>query len=294
MATDTLISKGDTIMRLTTLFAACIPALSFGGNVATNFNARAATEQELVDYVQHIKDTAKSGAEVWQMIRKARIIDAVCAKSPSCCATVDNMLVPYSNDVYAIWHYRSLPKLTMAGWKNRGISPDASAFAACAVRLNSNAQPYALLNRGATMDELVNCLSEICSTNSPFMGVTVKTSLCAAIQKAGVRLVKRHLRDLGESFVADGGKNPCAPYMEELNAALNAPRFNGLNEWLAKMGVEARLDASRLPSEAEVNALKDRIYYGECDMNDRRKYILHTCLGVDGYNAFVKQYNGGK
>lgn len=70
---------------------------------------------------------------------------------------------------------------------------------------------------------------------------------CAAdIQKAGVFVVRRWLRKNGKSFVVretkdDSGNvvkvNPVKEHMDELTAILNAPKFNGLAEWLEAKGV---------------------------------------------------------
>lgn len=66
------------------------------------------------------------------------------------------------------------------------------------------------------------------------------------IQKAGVFVVRRWLRKNGKSFVVketkdDNGNvvkvNPVKEHMDELTAILNAPKFNGLVEWLEAKGV---------------------------------------------------------
>ena len=88
--------------------------------------------------------------------------------------------------------------------------------------------------------------------------------------------------------------NPVEQYLTRLNTALNAPRFAGLNEWLADLGYKERMDLSGLPTEQEISALKESVMYGDKAMNDYVKILLCTCLGVDGYNQFVKEYNGDK
>jgi hypothetical protein len=112
-------------------------------------------------------------------------------------------------------------------------------------------------------------------------------------QKAALKAVKRHLRSQGKSFVTKNGVNPCGEYMVGLTEALNAPRFAGLDAWLKSIGLKG-VDLSKMPSEEEVAKLKEAILFGDRDMDNRAKAILNACLGVDGYNEFVKEYNGDK
>lgn len=113
-----------------------------------------------------------------------------------------------------------------------------------------------------------------------------------AIQTAGVRVTKKYLVSQGKSFVTKDGVNPCEGIMTELNTALNAPYFEGLNAWLTKMGVAASIDVSKLPTAAAVQQLRTDILNADHDMVRTDEFILKVCLGVDGYNAFVKRYNG--
>jgi hypothetical protein len=110
-------------------------------------------------------------------------------------------------------------------------------------------------------------------------------------QKAALKAVKRHLRSQGKSFVTKDGVNPCGEYMVGLTEALNAPRFAGLDEWLKSIGHKG-VDLSQMPSEEEVAKLKEALLFGDRDMDARTKAILDVCLGVEGYNAFVREYNG--
>jgi hypothetical protein len=79
--------------------------------------------------------------------------------------------------------------------------------------------------------------------------------------------------------------------MTDLTAALNAPRFAGLDMWLRSVGCKG-VDLSKMPSEEDVAKLREDILYGRKDMTPFNKSILYVCLGVDGYNKFVKEYNG--
>jgi hypothetical protein len=111
------------------------------------------------------------------------------------------------------------------------------------------------------------------------------------LQKMALGAIKVHLRSQGKSFVTKNGVNPCEKYMTGLTEALNAPRFAGLDAWFKSMGLKG-VDLSKMPSEEAVAKLKDDIFYGRKDMDGRAKAILEVCLGVEGYNKFVKEYNG--
>lgn len=149
---------------------------------------------------------------------------------------------------------------------------------------------------GLTADELIGLLNEnldlidgcvrVCYSTASF------TRICKKFQEVSVKYVKKYLRRQGKSFVTKDGVNPCEDLMKELNTALNAPYFNGLNEWNAKVGINASVDISKLPTSAEVQALKNAILNADKNMTNTDKMILKICLGVDGYNAFVKEYNG--
>jgi hypothetical protein len=117
-------------------------------------------------------------------------------------------------------------------------------------------------------------------------------TLLGRIQRAGLKVVKKHLRSQGLSFATVNGVNPCEGPMTELNAALDAPRFAGLNEWLVKMGQEPTLDTSRWPTSEEVADMRGKVLNADVEMTPRRALILRLCLGVEGYNAFVAEYNG--
>lgn len=107
------------------------------------------------------------------------------------------------------------------------------------------------------------------------------------------RAIKRALRSTGQTFVVGkGGKNPVQDALDELSTALNAPKFEGLKEWVAKYFPDYKwVDTPWMTDEA-IKELKDAIYYGEKDFNGFNRSLLETALGVDAFNEFVKEYNG--
>ena len=155
---------------------------------------------------------------------------------------------------------------------------------------------YTVADRAST-DELVALLNEAFALadgkTNPEYRYHVVRHISTELQKKTQRKVRAYLRGQGKSFVTKDGVNPCATVMAELVAALNAPRLNGVNEWLEKVGAtDGRIDVSKLPTDEEVAQLKEDILNGDKDMNVDYEFILKVCLGVEGYNSFVREFNG--
>ena len=151
-----------------------------------------------------------------------------------------------------------------------------------------------------TLDERVSLIGE--SVSLADGKVRVRASYGAFVRQCQylqssrevLAAIRKYLRSQGRSFVTKDGVNPCVELMKELNAALNSPRLGGLNAWLEKVGVSARLDESQLPTEEFVTQLKEDVLNGERDMTENVAFVLKVNLGVDGYNEFVREYNGEK
>lgn len=143
-----------------------------------------------------------------------------------------------------------------------------------------------------TLDEITVWLSEVVAfPKKCALGQGEIARIKHWLQTTAVRVIRLHIRAQGKSFVTKNGVNPCESYMTSLTAALNAPRFAGLDEWLKGVGCKG-IDLSRLPTEEYVAQLKTDILNGDKHMTDYNRGILFVCLGVDGYNAFVREYNG--
>lgn len=115
-----------------------------------------------------------------------------------------------------------------------------------------------------------------------------------SIQKACLYAVRRTLRSKGISFVAKNGSDPQREYMSRIAGCLNAPRFSGLAGVLSEIGLGgARVDAMNWAmTDADVKMLKEKVLYGEAEFDRIRQCILRFNLGVEAYNAFVREYNG--
>ena len=188
------------------------------------------------------------------------------------------------------------PKASAVGRGKNGAETNLTYCIALAKRLKCNISVEGYFGAGASVGELIVVLGELASQGGGvcYADIDSLARYKTYIQHAASKAIKRALRKQGKSFVTKDGVNPCEVYMTRLTAALNAPRFAGLNEWLSELGFEERMDLSGLPSEAEIAKLKEDILYGEVDMRYSNKSLLYVCLGVDGYNAFVKEYNGDK
>ena len=157
---------------------------------------------------------------------------------------------------------------------------------------------YILVREGASLEELVSCMVEfihyVPDDKVGFITEPLLKGYKKEIQTLASKNIKRKLREKGISFVAKEGKNPCEEYLTRLRDALDAPNFAGLNEWLSELGYNVQVDTSKLISKEQLASLKDAVFYGDVPMTENRKVHLLVGLGVDGYNQFVKDYNGEK
>lgn len=92
--------------------------------------------------------------------------------------------------------------------------------------------------------------------------------------------------------------NPAKPYIERLNACLNAPKLAGLKEWLVSMGVaeEDMPDFTLLNTiiqitDEEFIDTKKKVLDGEMAFDIAWQIKFRYYLGTEEYNKFVKLYN---
>ena len=190
------------------------------------------------------------------------------------------------------WHCAAYPRMSAIDRAARGLDAAFPKSLALAKRYGSDLYPIAFVDAGCSMDEAVECFGEaVAGCGLAGVGVKYIETNKRAVQKAATKQIRRWLRSQGKSFVSKNGVNPCEEHLSALTAALNAPRLAGLNKWLKDFGC-AEIDLSKLPDAAAVNALKESVLYGDRKMDAAASATLYVCLGVDGYNAFVKEYNG--
>lgn len=184
------------------------------------------------------------------------------------------------------------PKMSALARSVNGADAAYQKSIAIAKRLGCNIFTESILTHGGTMDDVAVLLEEsVAFPTNCYLGISMIDSAKKAIQGQAIKAAKKMLRKMGKSFVTKNGVNPCEELVSGLTAALNAPRFAGLDAWLKGVGYKG-VDLSRLPSEAVVAKLREDIVNGDKEMSHRDKAVLYVCLGVDGYNAFVREYNG--
>ena len=187
------------------------------------------------------------------------------------------------------WPKASAVNRTRLGW-----DVNFPVRLALAKRLNCNALYGGMIWRGVAYEDLIALLAEMSVSPKPVFLSEINI-VKGAIRDQAAKIIKRKMREKGISFVVKDGVNPVAVRLKALADALNAPRLSGLNEWNAELGIDAvQVNVMKDISDADVAKLKDAIFYGDKVMNIKSQNTLFFCLGVDGYNKFVKDYNGDK
>ena len=112
---------------------------------------------------------------------------------------------------------------------------------------------------------------------------------------AAVVPARRYIRAQGGTFVGKDGAKRVKDILDALAAELNAPRFGKAGELLAKLGIEVEWDfiQTRLLSDDQIAKIKARLLDGEIAFDGMLQNKLCFALGVEAYNAFVREYNGG-
>ena len=105
-----------------------------------------------------------------------------------------------------------------------------------------------------------------------------------------VAIVLMAIMMLGATFTAMAANGS----MKELTDALNAPRYAGLNEWITKYEADwEKIDVSSwLPTPEKMAETMNAILIDETKL-DKHALNLRFHLGVEGFNAFIKEYNEG-
>jgi hypothetical protein len=120
------------------------------------------------------------------------------------------------------------------------------------------------------------------------------------VKDEAVKLARRKLFSQGKSFVpGKDGRNPLEPLVQPVITALNAPACAGLLEAMESLGMDATNGGVLPPVEAAYRQEAGKL--AELTRKTRNEVIaedapraqarLLLLLGVEGYNAFVKQFN---
>ena len=114
------------------------------------------------------------------------------------------------------------------------------------------------------------------------------------ILNAAIVPVRRAIRAEGGSFVGKEGAKLVKAKLDALAKELNAPRFGKAGEMLKKLGFEVEWEfiQSRILGDTEVAEVRTKLLNGEISFTSELQNKLCVALGVEGYNAFVREYNG--
>ena len=141
------------------------------------------------------------------------------------------------------------------------------------------------------LGERINVIAENFSIQSPHLYSNDIEKEKAKIIALAVKAVKKRLREEGKTFIVGAdGKNPVQDACDALTAALNAPKMAGLGAWVERW-TDTKWQEPKWMSDAEVEKLKDDIYYGQVTFTGNVKSTLCANIGVAAYNAFVEKYN---
>ena len=115
-----------------------------------------------------------------------------------------------------------------------------------------------------------------------------------AVLSAAILPIRRWIRANGGTFVGKDGAAKVKAKLDELAKELNAPRFGRAGAILKELGFEVEWEAvqARILGDTEVAEIRTKLLNGETAFSQGLQYRLCVALGVDGYNAFVKEYNG--
>ena len=132
------------------------------------------------------------------------------------------------------------------------------------------------------------------SLQAACVGAVPTVGIRKGVLDAAIIPARRAVRAEGGSFVGAEGAKRVKAKLDALAAELNAPRFGKAGEMLAAFGipVEWEFIQSRILGDAELDGLKTRLLNGEIPFTQDLQNKLCIALGVEAYNAFVKEYNG--
>ena len=125
-------------------------------------------------------------------------------------------------------------------------------------------------------------------------GAAVPAAARNGILNSAVLPVRRWIRAGGGSFVGAEGAKKVKAKLDELAKELNAPRFGKAGAILKEIGIEVEWEAiqARILGDTEVAEIRTRLLNGEIPFTPVLQNKLCVALGVEGYNAFVREYNG--
>lgn len=241
----------------------------------------------MCDYILETAGTDLAKAQ-WFAFRGPDVLHALCGRDAGkpLAAEYDAKFAAAGLHAGHITRYAFLPLCTESYIKKSAIDEKMPATVA-AVRKYGNASLS-----GFTIGEMLNNCAEAGASSKwvPYGSLTAMTKNTLA---AAPRAIKRRLRETGRSFVAkEGEENPVQKPLDELSAALNAPKMAGLAAWVKEWCPDHKWIEPKWMTDAELKELEDAVYYGERNFGGAERCMLQAHLGIEAYNAFVEKYNG--
>ena len=203
------------------------------------------------------------------------------------CAEYDSKLAAAGIECDPTFAYEHLPMCCENYMKNKANESvlQAKAYFVSLCLKNKTHRLYTY-----SMPEIVNLAATLSAIGR--CRYYMRDNYKASILSAATKPIKRRIREMGGSFVVGpDGKNPVQDAIDELSCALNAPKMGGAKQWVAKWFPDHVWVEPKWMSDAEVEKLKDDVFYGQTPFTPNVKSALCANIGVDAYNAFVEKYN---
>ena len=148
-------------------------------------------------------------------------------------------------------------------------------------------------NKNLSVDicAVINVIAESGTKINVSFGYGNVDHLASTVLQNAPKCIRHKLRERGLPIVVKDGVNHVQNAVDELSAALNAPKMAGVREWLSKWYPDYNWIDVKWLSDEELAKFRDDIFYGDIDFNAANRFILRSHLGVDAFNDFVKKFN---
>lgn len=184
------------------------------------------------------------------------------------------------------WDATSYPCLSANERKALGLDKSLAGTVAIAKKYGCNITPYGLIKQAdMTPDEAVTVFNEFIQRLDHIGTEWLEVFNSYFADRAG-DIAKAHLQKQGT--YKDGDEDA---YVTAFAEAMATPYYSGVNDWLASVGVQARIiDIRKVWKPDNFKDLPSIIEDGEFPLTDSFNRRLQVILGVDEYNKFVDRY----
>lgn len=187
---------------------------------------------------------------------------------------------------------KSFPKISENSRRAKGLDVSMSNTVAIAKKHNINITPFGVL-RDASLspDEIISVFNDFVA-NGLYVPETWWDVLEQYFDTKLFTLPRDYLQSQGKEYEinVETGVDPCAVYVEAYMKAIQAPRLEGFNDWLASLGISNRVDVSKFPTEERIAEISSNVLNNVWVLTPSNKMRLRLCLGNEGYNEFMEKY----